>query len=263
MIVVKIGGAAGNSVGPTLDDLARRQDFVLVHGGSESVDRVSQAMGVPATFYTSPSGVVSRRCDPAHLAAAVLALSGEVQTSLVAELGRRGVRALGLSGVDGRLLTARRRTNARAVIDGKVVRLADDLSGAIEAADGTLLRSLLDLGLVPVVGPPAMTLEGEVVNVDADAVAAKVAGALGAEALVLLTNVPGLLRSPADRTSVIPRVARDDLPAAIELAGGRMKKKLHAAGEALRAGVGRVVIAPSDARAPVSDALSGGGTVIG
>ncbi len=262
MIVVKIGGAAGNASAPTLDDLARRRDFVLVHGGSASVDRISQAMGIPAEFYTSPSGVVSRRCDPAHLATAVLALAGEVQTTLVAELGRRGARAVGLSGVDGRLLTARRRTNARAVVEGKVVRLADDLSGTVETADGSLLRALLDLGLVPVVGPPAITPEGEVVNVDADAVAAKVAAAVGAETLVLLTNVPGLLRSPPDPASVIPRVARDELAAAVELAGGRMKKKLHAAGEALRAGVGRVVIAPSDRATPVADALAGGGTVI-
>jgi acetylglutamate/LysW-gamma-L-alpha-aminoadipate kinase len=263
MIVVKVGGAAGNASGPVLDDLAGRSDYLLVHGGSEAVDRIGRELGRPAEFYTSPSGVVSRRCDAPHLATVVLGLAGEVQTSLVAGLVRRNVRAIGLSGVDGHLVRARRRTNVRAVRDGKVVRLADDLSGTVTGVDGDLLRSLHSLGLVPVVGPPAVTDDGEIVNVDADAVAAGVAAAVGAEALVLLTNVPGLLRDPNDPTTVIPAVAPSALAAATELAGGRMKKKLHAAHDALQGGVGRVVIAPSSVPEPVRSALAGHGTVIG
>ena len=262
MIVVKVGGAAGNSAGPVLDDLASHPGSVLVHGGSDAVDRLARELGRPAEFYTSPSGVVSRRCDAAHMATVVLGLAGEVQTRLVAGLGERGIRAVGLSGVDGRVLLARRKTNARAVRDGKVIRLADDLSGSVETVDGGLLRSLLGLGILPVVGPPAITPEGEIVNVDADAVAARVAGTLGAEALVLLTNVPGLLQDVQDPKSVLREVPREALAGAIERAGGRMKKKLRAAGEALDGGVGRVVIAPSDRSRPISSALAGEGTVI-
>lgn len=261
-IVVKVGGATGNVLDPVLDDLVGRTGTVLVHGGSEAIDRLGTALGRPAEFYTTPSGVVSRRCDAAQLATVVLALSGEVQTGLTASLLRRGVRAVGLSGVDGGLLKARRRTNVRAIREGKVVRLADDLSGTVEAVDGAFLGSLVDLGFLPVVGPPAVTAEGEVVNVDADSVAAHVAGALRAETLVLLTNVPGLLRDVADPSSVIPRVERSGLEEAISRAGGRMKKKLHAAGEALDAGVARVVIAPSGGDRPVDTALAGQGTVI-
>lgn len=262
-LVVKIGGAAGNSTESLLADLAGRRDYVLVHGGSASVDRLAQELGRPAEFYTTPSGVVSRRCGPSDLATVILALAGEVQTSLVAGLGRRAVRAVGLSGVDGRLLLARRRTNARAVRDGRVVRLADDLSGTVEQVDAALLRGLLALGVVPVVGPPAVTPDGEIVNVDADAVAAKIAGALGAEALVLLTNVPGLLRDPSDPSTLVATVPRNDLEEyQRSFAQGRMKKKLHAAREALGAGVGRVIIAGSGGARPVEEALAGGGTVI-
>jgi len=260
-IVVKVGGAVGNATDNVLDDLAGRRDFVLVHGGSEEIDRLGAALGRPAEHYTSPSGVVSRRCDPAHLETVVLALAGKVQTDLVAGLGRRGVRAVGLSGVDGRLLRARRKTGARAVVEGRVIHLADDLAGTVEQVDTQLLRSLLELGVAPVVGPPAVTEDGVVVNVDADAIAAAVAGALGAEALLLLTNVPGLLRSPEDLSSVIPSVDRAGFDAALALAGGRMKKKLLAAREALNAGVGKVVIGPSQADGPVGQALEGWGTV--
>lgn len=259
--MVKVGGAAGNGAAGVLDDLAARKDYVLVHGGSEEIDRLGAALGHPASYYTSPSGVRSRRCDPSQMENIVLALAGKVQTALVAGLGARGVRAVGLSGVDGRLLIARRRTGARAVVDGKVLHLTDDLAGSVERVDAGLLRGLMDLGVAPVVGPPATTSEGLVVNVDADAVAAAVAGSLGAEALLLLTNVPGLLVSPDDPASVVPQVPRGGIDRALALAQGRMKKKVLAARQALEQGVGRVVIGPSQVPDPVGRALDGAGTV--
>ena len=258
---MKVGGAVGNATDRVLDDLAGRSECVLVHGGSEEIDRLGTALGRPAQHYTSPSGVVSRRCDPAQMETVVLALAGKVQTDLVRGLGARGARAVGLSGVDGRLLLARRKTGARAVVDGRVIRLTDDLAGTIERVDAELLRGLLALGVTPVVGPPAVTAEGQVVNVDADAVAAAVAGALGAEALVLLTNVPGLLRSIDDPASVVAQVPRDGFEGALALADGRMRKKLLAAHAALVAGVGKVVIGSSRPDRPVEGALAGHGTV--
>jgi [amino group carrier protein]-L-2-aminoadipate 6-kinase len=260
-LVVKVGGAAGNSLAPVLDDLAGRSDYVLVHGGSEEVDRLGTALGRPSEFYTAPSGVVSRRSDPAHLEVVVLALAGKVQTGIVAALAARGVRAVGLSGVDGMLLRAQRKEGARAVVDGKVLRVTDDWSGTIESADPTVLRAVLGAGMVPVVGPPAVTPRGEVVNVDADRAAAAIAVAMGATDLVLLTNVPGLLRDPADPGSLVPLVGRQSVDDVLPLAAGRMRKKVLAAREALRGGVGRVVIASSARPDPVTRALAGEGTV--
>jgi acetylglutamate/LysW-gamma-L-alpha-aminoadipate kinase len=261
-IVVKVGGATGNALDPVLANLSTRSDFVLVHGGSAEVDRIGTELGRPSEYYTSPSGVVSRRSDAAHLEVVVLALSGKVQTDLVAGFARHGVLAVGLSGVDGRLLLARRKEGARAVVDGHTVRLADDLSGTVEQVNVGLLRLLLGAGFVPVVGPPALTSSGEVVNVDADRVAAHVAVGLGAEALVFLTNVPGLLRDKDDPTTVVSQVRRDEIEASLPFAQGRMRKKLLAAREALQGGVPRVVIASSQHPDPVDRALRGEGTVV-
>jgi len=260
-IVVKVGGAVGNAVAPVLSDLARRRDYVLVHGGSDRVDRLGEALGRPSEYFTSPTGVVSRRSDPAHLEVVVMALAGAVQTEIVAALARRGVRAIGLSGVDGGLLLARRKEGARAVVGGRVLRVTDDWSGTVERVDADLLRRLLDLGLAPVVGPPAITERGEVVNVDADRAAGAVAVALGAEALLLLTNVPGLLRDPNDPTSLIASVDREGMDVALSLAQGRMRKKVLAARAAREGGVPRVVIASSQGELPVERALAGEGTV--
>lgn len=260
-IVVKVGGGAGNVLDPVLGELAGRTDYVLVHGGSAEIDRLGNALGRPSQYYTSPSGVVSRRSDPAHLEVVVLALAGSVQTSLVAGLARRGAAAIGLSGVDGGLLLARRKEGARAVEDGHVVRVADDLSGTVERVNVDLLRLLLRAGIAPVVGPPAITPDGEVVNVDADRVAAHVAAALGSEVLVFLTNVPGLLREKGDPTTLVRHIERSELPAALGYAEGRMRKKIVAARVALESGVRRVVIAPSAGPEPVGRALAGEGTV--
>ncbi|MGB6501576.1 MAG: [LysW]-aminoadipate kinase [Thermoplasmata archaeon] len=261
-IVVKIGGAPGNRTERVLDEIAAHPEYLLVHGGSAEVDRLGVALGRPAVYYTTPSGVVSRRSDAVHLEVLVLALAGKVQTDLVAGLGARGVRAVGLSGVDGRLLLARKRTGARALVDGKVIHLTDDLSGTIERVDTSLLSTLRAAGLVPVVGPPAVTEAGELLNVDADRVASAVAGALSAEALVLLTNVPGLLARRDDPTSLVARIPRAEVERFLPLAEGRMRKKLVAARDAIAAGVGRVVIGPSDVDAPIAHALAGHGTVI-
>ncbi|HTW39701.1 MAG TPA: [LysW]-aminoadipate kinase [Thermoplasmata archaeon] len=260
-IVVKVGGAAGNSLDTVLDDLAGRSDYVLVHGGSERVDRLGEALGRPSEYYTSPSGVVSRRSDPAHLEVLVMALAGAVQTEIVASLARRQVRAIGLSGVDAGLLLAKRREGSRAVVDGKVLRVTNDWSGSVETVNAELLRQLLGLGLVPVVGPPAITAAGEVVNVDADRAASEVAAALAAETLVLLTNVPGLLRDRADASTVIRSVGRNEVDAVLPFAAGRMRKKVLAAQSALAAGVPRVVIGSSQGERPVARALAGEGTV--
>ena len=260
-LVVKIGGAKGNDVDPLLDELATRRDAVLVHGGSEEVDRVSAALGRPTRYYTSPSGVVSRYTDPAHLEAVVMALAGNIQTELVRALGARGVLAVGLSGADGGLVRARRKEGQRAIENGRVVRLTDDLAGSLESVRPELLRLLLERSYLPVLGPPAVTKAGEVVNVDADRMAAAVATALGAEALVLLTNVPGLLRDVSDPTSVLPRVDSAHAEEALQLGRGRMHKKVRAALEAVEGGVGRAIIARSARAEPIARALAGDGTV--
>lgn len=261
-IVVKVGGAKGNEVGPVLADLARRTDIVLVHGGSAEIDQLGKELGRPSKYYTSPSGVVSRYTDPERLDVLVLAMSGRIQTELVRALGALGVRAVGLSGADGGLLIGRWKEASRAVEDGKVIRVKDDRSGVVEEVRAELLRLLLDAGYTPVVGPPAVSPSGELLNVDADRVAAQVAVALRAETLVLLTNVTGVLQDRNDPASRVDRVSRDAVDSLMPFAQGRMRKKVLAAKEAAAGGVGRIVIASSSGPAPIERALAGDGTVI-
>jgi acetylglutamate/LysW-gamma-L-alpha-aminoadipate kinase len=192
----------------------------------------------------------------------VAAAAGQVNKSLVASLQKRGCNAVGLSGVDGRLLVARRKDAVRAVENGRQRIIRDDYTGQLESANGDLLRLLLEAGFTPVIAPLALGLEGERLNVDGDRAAALVAEALGASALVLLSNVSGLLASFPDESSLVRRLPPEQLGRADEMAQGRMKKKILAAREALDAGVSAVIIADSRRPQPIRAALAGEGTVI-
>jgi len=125
------------------------------------------------------------------------------------------------------------------VKDGKTLLLRDDYTGTVEAVNLPLLTQFIGPGRVPVVAPLALSTENEAVNVDGDRVAARIAVAIDADALLILTNVPGLLRDPNDPTSLVAETTLDE---AEKLAQGRMKKKILAAREAIEGGVGEVVI---------------------
>ncbi|MBL8153825.1 MAG: [LysW]-aminoadipate kinase, partial [Anaerolineae bacterium] len=122
-----------------------------------------------------------------------------------------------------------------------------------------LLRTLLDAGITPVVAPMAMGESFERLNVDGDLAATQIARALGADTLVILSNVPGLLRDVADPASLVTGFGLDELDRYEGLAQGRMKKKLLAAQAAHTA---RVILADSRVERPLDAALSGGGTHI-
>lgn len=263
MYVVKIGGREGNDAANLVAGLADLMPCVLVHGGSSAADDLAARLGRPPKFLQSPSGYTSRHTDAFTIDVVAMAMAGRINTNLVANLQAAGVPAVGLSGVDGRLLVGRRKSAIRSVEGGRVKVVRDDRSGVVESVNVELLTRLLAGGFLPVVSPPILDAEeGIPLNADADRIAARIASALGAEALVLLTNVPGLLREPEDASSLVPSLTRGSLRDAIASSAGGMKKKLLAAQEALEGGVGRVVIADSRREDPVRAALRGGGTVI-
>lgn len=259
--VVKCGGAVpAEAVCADLAGLAGR--VVLVHGGGVEIDRLARELGVPARTLVSPSGVTSRHTDPAMLDAVTLALAGRVKPRLVRALAAAGVPAVGLTGLDGGLLRARRKTAQRTVRDGRTVIVRDDHSGRVTGVRPGALHALLGAGFVPVVSPPATGEDGAPVNVDADRAAAAVAGALGAERLVLLTTAPGVLRDASDEGTLLDRCALPREGPVPYAASGGMHRKLIAAREALLAGVPGVSVCDGRVPRPVTAALAGAGTTL-
>lgn len=267
-IVVKMGGAAGVDLELIAADVAalvrQGRPMVLVHGGSDETNRLSEQLGHPPRFVTSPSGFTSRYTDRQTLEIFAMVTAGKINTLLVEALQKKGVNALGLSGVDGRLMVAKRKEAIRSVdpAGGKVKMLRDDYTGAIQAVNAGLLQMLLGAGYTPVIAPMAISESSVALNVDADRAAAMVAGALKADSLIILTNVPGLMRNFPDEATLIPRLERAGLEESLNFAEGRMKKKVLGASEALEHGVRQVILADGRVAGPVQRALSGHGTVI-
>lgn len=265
-LVVKVGGSEGIDLDAVVADLAAlwREDprVVLVHGGSAETNRVSEQLGLPPRFVTSPGGHTSRYTDRATLEVFEMVYCGKVNKGLVEKLQVSGVNALGLCGVDGRLLEGRLKPTVRSVENGRVLILRGDHTGTVERVNAPLLESLLAAGYMPVITPPAISYEGVAMNVDGDRAAAAVAVALRARALVLLSNVPGLLRSVDDESSLVTSVTADQPEEALGFAQGRMLKKVMGAVDAVNGGVQRVVLGDARLGSPVRRALAGEGTVV-
>ena len=266
MIVVKVGGSEGIDLDAVCRDVAalikEGQELVLVHGGSHETNIVAEKLGHPPRFVTSVSGYISRFTDRKTLEIFEMVYCGKVNKAIVERLQGLGVNAVGLSGLDGRLLEGRRKEAIRIREGGKRRVLHGDYTGTVERVNVKLLRLLLDNGYLPVVTPPAISYQSEGINVDGDRAAAAIAKALGATDLVILSNVPGLLRNFPDETTLISRIERTQAREALAFAEGRMKRKVLGAIEALEAGVGRVIFADGRIEAPIHTALAGRGTVI-
>lgn len=268
MIVVKVGGSEGIDLDVVCADVAQMiadgQRLVLVHGGSHLTNEVATALGHPPKFITSPSGYTSRLTDRRTIEIFEMVYCGQVNKGIIERLQALGVNAVGLSGMDGGLWQGPRKKAIRAVEDGKKRVIRDNLTGKVEKVNVGLINTLLDNGYLPVLTPPAISYEGEAINVDGDRAAGATAVALQASDLIILSNVPGVLQNFPDESSLIRSITPEDIErVAQEYAEGRMRIKLLGACEALDGGVKRVVLGDARGTRPVSRAFAGEGTVIG
>ncbi len=233
-VVVKVGGRA-------MDDAALRRAFaedlillswvgiqlVVVHGGGPQVDAMLERLGIASRFTAG-----MRITDEATLPVVEMVLSGAVGKELVRVIGEQGGKAVGLTGKDGRLVTARRLTSVGGVDPGLV--------GEVVSVDPTILRRLGD-DFIPVIAPIAMTADGVTLNVNADPFAAQLSVALGAEKLVLLTDVPGVKGADGELIPTLSVGAARRLIADGVVSGG-MIPKVENALLAVAAGVPKVHI---------------------
>ncbi|MFB6083986.1 MAG: acetylglutamate/acetylaminoadipate kinase [Halorientalis sp.] len=264
--VIKVGGARAVDPAGALSDVAALyddgEDVAVVHGGSTAVDDTLERLGIDPEYVETPSGVVGRFTDAETMEVFEMVF-GHLNTQLVAGLQSLDVDAVGLNGVDGKLLHGPRKSAVRVVEDGTKKIKRGDHSGTIEEVNGDLLDSLLADGYVPVAAPPmAGADDGDVipVNTDADRSAAAIAGELGGT-LVLLTDVEGVYADPDDPATLIESVETSEEWADLEdAAEGFMGRKIMAAEEALESGADEVVIADANADEPILSALDGGGT---
>ncbi|AUG48768.1 acetylglutamate kinase [Haloarcula taiwanensis] len=265
-VVIKVGGARAVDPAGALADVASLvadgERVVVVHGGSTKVDKTLERLGVEPEYVETPSGVVGRFTDETTMEVFEMAF-GHLNTQLVAGLQSEGVDAVGLNGVDGKLLYGPRKSAVRVVEDGTKKIRRGDHSGTIKQVNGDLLETLLDDGYTPVAAPPMAGKDDDEiipVNTDADRSAAAIAGELDAT-LVLLTDVEGVYADPDDPSTLIESVeTAADWDALEDAAEGFMGRKIMAVEEALDGGATEAVVADANAESPIHSALDGGGT---
>jgi acetylglutamate kinase len=237
--------------------------IVVVHGGGPQASALLRRLG------SEPVMVAGRRVtDDAALEVAKMVYAGVLNVNLLAALREHEVQAVGLSGVDADLITARRRPVVNVVDDTGVSREVDfGHVGDVDRVDSRVLATLLEARFMPVVASLAGDGDGNVYNVNADTVAESLAVALKAQKLIFLTGAPGVLRDRNDPSTLVTFADPDDLEglmASGSLAGG-MRPKVEACIRAATGGVERTHII--DGRAPDSILLevftgAGCGTMI-
>jgi len=230
-IVIKYGGAA--MVAPELKASFARDvallklvgmNPVVVHGGGPDISRYSDLLGIDVRFVDG-----LRVTDAATMELAKMVLVGKVNKEIVAQLHVAGVNAVGLAGDDGQLIRA-----SKQMPNGHDIGFV----GQVDHVDATVLEVLSDF--VPVVASVGVDEEGQSYNINADTVAASLAGALRARKVLFLTDVQGLLADPGDPGTLISECRLEELTALLDSGeiGGGMLPKLTAVRDALTHGVG-------------------------
>ncbi|RKY17458.1 MAG: acetylglutamate kinase [Planctomycetota bacterium] len=209
----------------------------LVHGGGPQATEMSRRLGL------EPRLVDGRRVtDEATLDVAKMVFAGSINVDILSALRAQGVRAVGLSGVDGDILHVRRRDPVAARDEGgQPITVDYGLVGDVEGVDASLLSLLMGEGYVPVVSSLGGDADGNILNVNADTVASVLATELGASKLLLLTGAPGLLSDPSDPASLVPALSVSEARAKLDdpSVQGGMRPKLAALVSAVEGGVER------------------------
>lgn len=203
-IVVKYGGNAmvnDELKNKVLQDIVFLQCAgmrpVVVHGGGPEITAMMKQAGIKSEF------IAGMRVTDAETAGIVeTALVGKVNTDLVGRINQLGGKAVGLNGKDAKLITARKHL-ADVYEDGKVNLVDVGLVGNVQGINTELIDVLLDKGYIPVIAPTGVGVNGEVFNINADIAAGEIAGALGAEKLLMLTDVKGIYSNYPDENSFI------------------------------------------------------------
>lgn len=235
-IVVKYGGNAMKSEElkeAVMSDIVLMQlvgiNVVLVHGGGPEINQMLDKTGKKSEFING-----LRVTDKETIDIVQQVLAGKVNKSLVQYLTRKGGRAIGLCGLDGKMLMANK------------IPYAEELGfvGEISRVNPMIIMDSLKNGYIPVISTIAGGYNGEVYNINADTAAARIAGKLGAEKLILMTDVRGLLRDVEDEDSLISQVRLDDIPALKRenIISGGMIPKIDCCVDAVRSGVSRTHI---------------------
>ncbi len=257
MITIKIGGSVIDNLHPTtisdIKKVVEREGVIIVHGGGKEVTKVSEQLGKEPKFIVSPSGIKSRYTDQETVDIFTMVMSGKINKTIVRLLQKNGINAIGLSGVDAKVLQAERKKKLLIINEkGRKQAIDGGYTGKITEVNAKFVKSLLEQGYTPVISPIAISEEYDFLNVDGDRAAAYVAGKVQTDKVLFITNVDGLLMDDKLVTDLSLAEAKEIRPKV----GFGMEKKILAATEAIDMGVKEALIANGQKENPISSAIA-------
>ncbi|MBD3230205.1 MAG: [LysW]-aminoadipate kinase [Candidatus Lokiarchaeota archaeon] len=263
IIIIKLGGkllAQGEKFNEVINDIAKiikntGKKVILIHGGGPQINDQLKRLGKEPRIVKSISGMQTRITDEETVEVAQMVMAGKLNKLLVSKFEKLNVKSVGLCGIDGGLIRAKRKDNIR-IIDvktGKKLAIHDDYSGRIKEINSELIKLLLKENFMPIIAPIGLGYEFESLNLDGDRVAGHIAAALDADTLLLFTDVKGVLING----EVVEKIGKEQIKPFLEKVSGGMKKKIYAANEALNLGVTCVFIGSGMVEKPISSILNG------
>ena len=262
MMLIKIGGGEQINLAAAIEDLATlEQPFIIVHGANVLRDQLAQKLGMEKTILTSVSGYASVFSDQDALDVIMMSYSGLRNKQIVELCQRNEINAVGLSGLDGRLVQGERNKGIRVRENGKTM-IKRDLSGKPRSINTGLLTLLLENGYCPVLTIPIADENGFAINSENDDIVARIATALEIDTVIQLIEAPGFLDDPADESSLVSNMSVSELRRREASVEGRIKRKLLALTRLCDGGKTRVIITDGRGEQPIIKALDGAGTHI-
>lgn len=261
-MIIKIGGGKEINTQAIISDLKEvKEKVIIVHGANYYRDELAKQLNIHKKTLTSVSGYSSVYSDENAIDAIMMAYSGLRNKKIVEMCQINGINAIGLSGIDGCLIRAKRNAGIRIKENGRI-KIIRDFSGKPQEINKELLEMLLEKNYLPVLCIPLIDENGFAINSENDDVVALLKNTFNVETVISFIEAPGFLENKDDSNSLIKKMSKLELEKREAQVDGRMKRKILALKKMFEKGSCKMIIADGRTEHPLKDALEGKGTVI-
>ena len=262
MVIIKIGGGGDINLTNIIKDLKNIDSrYMIVHGANSLRDKLAEKSGYKKRTVKSISGYSSVVSNKELIDLQMMSYAGLRNKRVVELCQQEGINAIGMSGLDGKLIEGKRNRGIKFFEDGKK-KIIRDLSGKPEKINTELLNMLMANSYVPVITVPIIDENGYAINSENDDIVSLLQKSFNAEIVIHLIEASGFLNDSEDEGSVIKRMSKNELLVREEQAEGRIKRKLYSLKKMFENRVKRVIIADGRIEKPIRSALEGKGTII-
>lgn len=262
MLIIKIGGGKEINLRGIIVDLSKLNErFIIVHGANALRDELAKKLSIEKKIITSLSGYSSVYSDEQAIELLMLAYAGLRNKKIVELCQQHGINAIGLTGIDGKIIQGKRNAGIRSHQNGKTL-IIHDLSGKPTTVNSQLLELLIKNSYTPVITVPIIDENNVAINSENDDIIVMLQQQLNADHVIHLIEAPGLLLESNNPQSMISFLHYSKLLELEKNASGRIKRKLLSLRKLIEQGCSKIIISDGRTASPINDAINGKGTII-